>query len=93
MSKWYDLLNKYNLAYLKNDVYLLSNVIEEIEKKNKNRIIEIELYLSIDNSRSILIYVGSLREIYEKLPLGIIISNVELVKKSISGRYLIFVNV
>lgn len=93
MSKWYDLLNKYNLAYLKENVYLLSNVMEEIEKKNKNRIIEIELYLSIDNSKSILIYVGSLREIYEKLPLGIIMSNVDLVKKSISGRYLIFVNV
>lgn len=93
MSKWYDLLNKNNLAYLKENVYLLSNVMEEIEKKNKNRIIEIELYLSIDNSKSILIYVGSLREIYEKLPLGIIMSNVDLVKKSISGRYLIFVNV
>lgn len=93
MSKWYDLLNKYNLAYLKEDAYLLSNVMEEIEKKNKNRIIEIELYLSIDNSKSILIYVGSLREIYEKLPLGIIVSNVDLVKKNISGRYMIFVNV
>ena len=66
MSNGMKKLDKYKLAYLE-DENLLCNVIEEIEKENKCLIIEIELYLSIDNSISILIQVGSVNEIYKNL--------------------------
>ena len=92
MCKWYEELEKKGKVYLEEECYLLSNVMEVIDKKNKGFIISMELYLSIDNSRSILIDVGSLRAIYEKKPLSIVCSYVDLVRKSINGSYLIYIH-